>query len=118
MNIERNLTLPEWVFLDGNSHLGDTLEERTLLQHIQSYTILELFLLDENTLILRPEMKTKEFTYNNIFNETERYLIAVHFSLAATIELDWIMDRAIEFYKLFLDWDDTSLIIEETSKDN
>ena len=27
-------------------------------------------------------------------------------------------DKAIEFYKLFMDWEDASLIIEETSKDN
>lgn len=115
---ELNLTLPEWVFLDGNSHLGDTLENRVLLQHIQSYTIMELFLLNEDIIELNPAMKRKEFTFTNIFGETEKHLIAVHFSLAANIELSWIMDRAIEFYKHFLNWEDTSLIIEETSKDN
>lgn len=118
MERELNITLPEWVFLDGNSHLGDTLENRFLLQHIQSYTILELFLLEENPIILQPTLKKKEFVHTNIFGIVEKHLIAVHFSLAATIELDWIMDRAIEFYKLFMDWEDTSLIIEETSKDN
>lgn len=118
MEKEHNLTLPEWVFLDGNSHLGDTLENRVLVQHIQSYTIMELFLLGENSLVLNPAIKTKEFTHTNIFEEIEKHLIAVHFSLAADIELDWILDRAIEFYKLFMDWEDTSLIIEETSKDN
>jgi len=118
MERELNITLPEWVFLDGNSHLGDTLENRVLLQHIQSYTIMELFLLEENPIILNPAIKTKEFIHTNIFRLEEKHLIAVHFSLAATIELDWIMDRAIEFYKLYLDWEDTSLIIEETSKDN
>jgi hypothetical protein len=119
MNTERDLTLPEWVFLDGNSHLGDTLNERTLLQHIQSYTIMELILLDdENSLVINPELKSKEFDFTNIFGENEKHQIVVHFSLAGTVELDWIMDRAIEFYKHFMDWEDTSLIIEETSKDN
>jgi len=28
------------------------------------------------------------------------------------------MHNAIEFYKDFMDWEDKSLIIEETSKDN
>ena len=115
---ELNLTLPEWVFLDGNSHLGDTLENRVLLQHIQSYTIMELFLLNEDSIEINSAMKRKEFSFTNIFGETEKHLIALHFSLAATIELDWIMERAIEFYKHFLDWEDTSLVIEETSKDN
>jgi len=118
MEKELNLTLPEWVFLDGNSHLGDTLENRILLQHIQSYTIMELFLLDENPLVLNSSMKTKEFTFTNIFGVTERHLIAVHFSLASPIELDWILERAIQFYLLFMNWEDNSLIIEETSKDN
>jgi len=119
METELNITLPEWAFLDGNSHLGDTLENRIILQHIQSYTIMEmLVVVDDNNIILNPEMKTKEFIHTSIFEELEKHLLVVHFSLASAIELDWIIDRAIEFYKLYLDWDDASLIIEETSKDN
>jgi len=118
MEKELNITLPEWAFLDGHSHLGDMLEDRVILQHIQSYTIMELFILDENGIVLNPSMKTKEFSYTNIFGITEKHLIAVHFSLAAAVELDWILVRAIEFYVLFLDWEDNSLVIEETSKDN
>jgi hypothetical protein len=118
MENELNLTLPEWVFLDGNSHLGDTLEYRVLLQHIQSYTIMEMLLPDVNDIIINPALKTKEFTHTNIFGTTEKHLVIIHFTLAGTIESDWIMDRAIEFYKLFMDWQDKSLIIEETSKDN
>jgi hypothetical protein len=118
MEIELNLTLPEWVFLDGNSHLGDALEGRTILQHIQSFTILELIALDEDAQILNPTVKIKEFTYANIFGENERHLMLVHFSLIDDSELDDILDKAIEFYKLFMDWEDNSLIIEETSKDN
>jgi hypothetical protein len=113
-----NLTLPEWVFLDAKSHLGDTLEDRIILQHIQSYTIIEMLLLDKNTVELNPDLKTKEFTYTNIFGVEETHLMVVHFSLASIKELDWILERAIEFYKLFMDWEDNSLIIEETSKDN
>jgi hypothetical protein len=118
MEKELNLTLPEWAFLDGNSHLGDTLEDRILLQHIQSYTIMEMLLLDENDITINQALKTKEFTHTNIFGITEKHLVVIHFTLAGAIESDWIMDRAIEFYKLFMDWQDNSLIIEETSKDN
>lgn len=28
------ITLPEWAFLEATSHLGNTLEGRTVLQHI------------------------------------------------------------------------------------
>jgi len=118
MEKELKLTLPKWVFLDGNSHLGDTLENRIILQHIQSYTIMELFALNENIIGVNTTVKTKKFTYTNIYSEDEKHLIAVHFSLATDFELDGILDKAIEFYKLFMDWEDNSLIIEETSKDN
>jgi hypothetical protein len=115
---ELNLTLPEWVFLDGNSHLGNMLENRDLLQHIPSFTILELFTLNEDSIEIDSSVKTKEFTYKNIFGEIERHLIAVHFSMSINSELDEIVDKAIEFYKHFMDWEDSSLVIEETSKDN
>lgn len=118
MKRELNLTLPEWVFLDGNSHLGNTLENRDILQHIQSFTILELYALNDDTIRLNPAVKTREFIYTNISGEDERHMIAVHFSRAPDFELDEILDEAIEFYENFLDWEDTSLIIEETSKDN
>ena len=113
-----NFTLPEWVFLDGNSHLGNTLEGRDLLQHIPSFTILELFLLNEDTIEIDLTVKTKEFTYKNIFGEIERHLIAVHFSMATDTEIEEILDNAVDFYKHFMDWEDSSLVIEETSKDN
>ncbi len=118
MEKELDLTLPEWAFLDGNSHLGDTLEGRNVLQHIPSYTIMEFFPLLEDAIGHNLTIKTKEFTYTNIFEAKEKHLLAIHFTLATDFELDWIMHQAIEFYKLFMDWQDNSLLIEETSKDN
>jgi len=118
MENELDLTLPEWAFLDGNSHLGDTLEDRVVLIHNPSNTIIEFFMIDEESVELNEFIKTKEFEYVNVFGEKETHLIAVHFSLDADFELDKILDKAIEFYKLFMDWEDASLIIEETSKDN
>ena len=118
MEKEFDLSLPEWVFLDGNSHLGNTLEGRDILQHIPSLTILELFLLDEDTFVLNPPVKTKEFLYTNVFGTIEKHMIALHFSLADDFEINTIMDKAIGFYTEFMDWEDKSLIIEETSKDN
>lgn len=117
MNSRIDLTLPEWAFLDGQSHLGDQLEGRILLQHLQSYTIIEFA--DATSLPeLSPHLKFREFIYKTIFGLEERHLLIVHFSLAGSVELDWIQERAIEFYKKFLDWQDASLIIEETAGEN
>lgn len=118
MDKELDLSLPEWVFLDGNSHLGNTLEGRDVLEHIPSFTIMELFMLDENSIEINQPVKTKEFIYTNVFGDIEKHLIAIHFSMVDDFEIDRIMDKAIEFYIQFMDWEDQSLIIEETSKDN
>lgn len=57
-----NFALPEFAFLDGNSHEGNTLEGRTVIQHIRSYTIMEALALDEvGQLALKDTTKTFEF---------------------------------------------------------
>ena len=118
MGKKNDFTLPEWVFLNGNSFLGDTLYDRDVLQHNISFTIMEFFIIEDDPIDLDSSVKTKEFNYTNIIGENETHLVAVHFSMAADFKLDGILDQAIEFYKHFMDWEDTSLIIEETSKDN
>ena len=111
--------LPVWVFLNGNSHLGNSLKERNVLQNNDSFTILEFFLIiDEYPIKLDSLVKSKKFNYTNILGEIETHLVAVHFSMVADYELNGILDQAIEFYKHFMDWEDTSLDIEEISQDN
>lgn len=117
MNNGIDLTLPEWAFLDGQTHLGNLLEGRIILQHLQSYTIMEF--IDADTPVeISPHLRFKEFIYQTIYQTEERHLLIVHFSLASPVELDWILERAIEFYKKILDWQDASMIIEETAGEN
>jgi len=118
MENEIDFTLPEWVFLNGNTHLGDTLDDRDVLQHNGSFTIMEFFTIEDHPIVLASSIKTKEFNYTNILGEIEMHQVAVHFSMAADFELNGILDHAIEFYKNYMDWEDASLVIEETSKDN
>jgi len=119
MENEIDFTLPEWVFLNGNSHLGNSLKERNVLQHNETITIIEFFLLiDEYPIKLDSLVKSKKFNYTNILGEIESHLVAVHFSMLGDFELYVLLDQAIEFYKRFMDWEDTSLDIEETSQDN
>lgn len=37
------LTLPAILFLDGQCHLGDTIKGRTLLLHVRTASIVEIF---------------------------------------------------------------------------
>lgn len=112
------LTLPEWVFLDGTSHLGNLLPGRDVLQHIPSFTLIEVFTLDDTKLLFKEGIKTKPFTYNNRFEEVEEHIMAVHFSLATDIDLDEILYKAISYYCEYLDWQDQAIIEEDTSKMN
>jgi hypothetical protein len=103
-----NYTLPEWVFLDANSHSGNPLEDRTVIQHIRSYTIIEVIALDEIVLM---EMKTKPFNfeYTNLIGVIEKHAMFVHFSLAEFSDLDSIVQRAINWYCDYLRWEDENI---------
>ena len=113
-----DLTLPEWAFLEGTSHLGNTLEGRDILQHIRSYTMLEVFALDDLYVKLHPKIKTKEFTYKNRYGIEEKHIFAIHFSLAADFELETVLDKAVDFYCKYLDWMDKTIEVEDNSKIN
>lgn len=115
---QRQLTLPEWAFLEGSSHLGNTLEGRDILQHMRSYTIIEAISLDVVEIELKPEVKTRKFTYKNRYGIVENHLFAVHFSLAEFGELDEILDKAVQFYCKYLDWEDRNIVSNTTSKHN
>lgn len=115
---KQNLTLPEWAFLDGASHLGNTLEGRDILMHVRSNTVMEIFAVDETTVQLNPETKQKEFTYKNQFGISEHHIIAVHYTLASDFEIGDIVNKAIDFYCKYLTWEDKNIMTEDKSKIN
>ena len=109
------LTLPEWVFLDSNTHLGDELKERAVLLHVRTHTILEFFSLDELELILNPEIKQRKFTYKNSKGGVEYYIVAVHYSLTEFADLEEVIDKAIRFFKDWMTWMDKNINKEYTT---
>lgn len=113
-----NLTLPEWAFLDCQSHLGNLLDGRDVLQHVRSYTMLEVFASDEMEVKLKDGVKTKSFIYKNRYGIVENHLLVVHFSLAEYGELDDILDKAVDFYSKYLDWEDRNIENESIANVN
>lgn len=103
-----NYTLPEFVFLDGNSHLGDSLKGRTVLQHVRSYTILEVVPLDSVELS-NFTSPTYEFIYTNPAGVGERHMFAVHFSLEED-NLPEIFIKCERFYLEYLHWEDGNIM--------
>ena len=112
-----NYTLPEWVFLDANSHEGNALEGRTVIRHIRSYTILEAVALDEVAASSFPGPK-HEFAYTGPAGVTERHLLVLHFSLAAEHEQPAIFEAAADWYRAYLRWEDRGILNEARAGSN
>ena len=115
---KQNLTLPEWAFLDAQNQLGNLLDGRDVLLHVRTHTMMEIFALDETTLELFPDVKKRDFTYRNSLDITEKYCLAVHYSLAEFAVLDEVLDKAVQFYCDYLSWEDINIIESDTSKHN
>lgn len=112
-----NYALPEIVFLDGFSHEGDSLEGRTVIQHVRTYTIVEAIALDDMAAIDLPGSK-HEFTYTNGSGITERHVLALHFSLAEEYLLPEIYDKITAWYCAYLRWEDKNINTDEKGRHN
>ena len=118
-----NYNLPEFCFLDGNSHQGDSLEERTVLQHIRSYTILEVVALDDMELT-HFKSPVHKFTYTNFAGIKKIHALVLHFSLAWEKDLPInetlieIFEKCTVWYCDYLKWEDDNILLEEKGFNN
>ena len=108
----KQFTLPEFAFLEATSHDGNPLEGRDVLQHIRSYTILEV-LTDDNLDERHMTVQVYPFTYRNPLGVIENHAFAVHFTLADELQLPEIIEKCIKWYCDYLAWEDKN-IIEDT----
>lgn len=116
---KQNLLLPEWAFLEGTSHLGNTLEGRDVLLHVRTHTTFEFLNIDDNMVRLSEGVKHIQFIYTNKYGLEENYIVAVHWSLTSELdELDEVIQKAIQFFKRWMDWMDESIEVEDNSKIN
>jgi len=115
-----NYTLPEFVFIDGNSHQGDSLEGRTVIVHIRSYTIIEVIALDEVVIADFSGSRTYKFSYLNKFGITEKHMFAVHYksSHVSDLDLNNIFMKTAEWYTNYLRWEDGNIETDGISKLN
>lgn len=115
--------LPEFVFLDGTSHEGDTLADRTVIQHTRTYTIMEVVALDElNASSFR--QPTFQFEYRNILGVVERHMLVLHFSMIhendipTSDALQTVFRMAAEWYCDYLAWEDRNTDRDFTAERN
>ena len=113
------LTLPEFAFLDGNCHLGDTLQGRDVIFHIRSGSVVEIF--PHENVLLKDNVLRFYFEYNNMkFNVKEKFTCALHYCLQSQLSTNQIIENvlipAVEFYKKYLAWEDDNIINDEIIK--
>ena len=99
-----NLTLPPFAWLTD-----DELDERDVLLHVRSATVLEFFSAD-TTLCLRPDVIQQAFIYTNRYGVEEPTIVAVHFSpLLDDVDIirEEVIAPAIDYYKRDCDKQDS-----------
>ena len=103
-------TLPEFAFIDGSSHLGDLLENRTLVLHVPSRSIFECIYCGEDADSEFKAFSTKdivlEFDYANLANEMEEYVVVLHSSDLKPIEIADLMEKLELWLINYFDWED------------
>lgn len=104
-----NLSLPEWVFWDANSHEGNLLGTRTIVEHVRSASVFEIFDREFDTFGINPDVLV--FKFKNKGLRIESLLIALHHSctLDSVDERDMlirIMKKCAIWYCDYCDWVD------------
>lgn len=79
-------TLPEWVFLDGKSHQGNTLKNRTVILHTRSATVIEVIC--HHGIIAHSEFTGVQHEYIHTYkNGIEvKYTFVAHYSAYTILE--------------------------------
>jgi hypothetical protein len=103
------LTLPEWAFLDAHSHEGDQLDGRTVILHVRSSSVIEVFGRGDATL------NDGVVTYKFGNKRTGEKMIAVlHYSTTVDEyqELKDLLKKCAIWYVDYSDWEDHEIMDE------
>lgn len=107
-----DVTLPEWVWLNGGEHEkgGDPLNGRNVIMHVRSATVIEFFLEDDFVEASDSILKYP-FVYRNLVGIKEKHVAVLHFS-AAVDDRDVLFDilkKAASWYCEYMMWEDNNI---------
>lgn len=81
--------------------------------------MLEFISVDDNMVQFSGEVKRMHFTYTNKHGLEENYVVAIHYSLESDFTgLDYVIQKAIAFFKDWMTWMDKTIEVEDNSKIN
>lgn len=109
-----DLTLPAFAFLDAHTSGKDELEERNVILHIRSASVIEIF--DREDVALNEDVLTYRFSYTNSLGVKEPMVAALHY--CATLDKDndrdlikeKIMKPAAMWYCDYCAWEDNNIL--------
>lgn len=106
----KELTLPTFAFVEGGGHDGDLLKGRTVILHVRSASVIEIF--EYNDVVLNDEVLTYKFGYVNRWGEKEKLVAALHYCATldavtdAAMILEEVLIPAAEWYRQYCKWED------------
>jgi hypothetical protein len=110
-----NYNLPEWNFLNGNSHECDYLQERTIILHLPSFTILEVIKIDKIKEI-SDKIPVFQFQVANKFDKLESLQFYIHCTLSN--DLSSILRDSAIWYSNYLEGEESTELNKEKCNQN
>lgn len=114
MNNIRELTLPEFAFVESSGHEkgGGLLEGRIVILHIRSASVIEIF--DRDNIVLNDDVLTYKFSYINCLDIKEPMIAVLHYCATLDIGTDSnmikeeIIKPAAKWYCDYCTWEDNN----------
>ena len=111
----KDYTLPEWAFLDGNSHEGDLLDKRSVILHVRSASVIEIIDRDNDNFTPSKNTLTYKFKYTSPIHE-QRLMCVLHYSATLHINSDRefikqeIMKPCAMWFSNYCKWEDNNIL--------
>ncbi len=116
MNNIQELNLPEFAFLDANVCDKNELQGRTVILHVRSASVVEIF--DREDVFLKQGTISFKFSYTNSFGIREPMIAALHYCATLDVNTDGnlikelILKPCAKWYCNYCEWEDNNIINE------
>lgn len=94
MNRISELTLPEWAFLDAHDGNTDHLDGRTVILHIRTSSVIEIF--DRENVVLNEGVLSYKFSYTNKLGVKEPMLAVLHYCTTLDNDSEMIKNEVLK----------------------
>lgn len=108
-----NLTLPPFAFVEGGGHDGDLLSGRTVILHVRSASVIEIF--EYDNVVLNEDVVSYKFGYINRYGIREKLVAALHYCATLDVNddrqtvIDEILEPAAQWYREYCKWEDNNI---------